>query len=42
MKNKLIALSLLIIMVTSFSSCFTSRSKVGCPVNAESGKRFKA
>lgn len=36
------AFTLLIILITGLTSCFSTRSKVGCPVNAESGKRFRA
>jgi len=42
MKNKLIAFTLLILVVTSLSSCFASRSKVGCPAaTVDAGRRFK-
>jgi hypothetical protein len=42
MKNKFITATLLILILTSLSSCFASRSKVGCPATAESsGRRFK-
>jgi hypothetical protein len=41
MKNKLIAITLLIMIAASLSSCFASRSKVGCPATADSGRRFK-
>ena len=33
--------TLLILVIISLSSCFASRSKVGCPATVESGRRFK-
>lgn len=42
MRNKLIAYALLMLVITSLSSCFASRSKVGCPAaTVESGRRFR-
>jgi len=41
MKNKLLTFTLLIVLLTSLSSCFASRSKVGCPATADSGRRFR-
>jgi hypothetical protein len=38
MKNKLIAASLLTVMVISLSSCFASRSKYGCPATVYKAK----
>lgn len=31
MKNKLVALALVAVTITMLSSCFSSRSKYGCP-----------
>jgi hypothetical protein len=41
MKNKLVALALVAVTITMLSSCFSSRSKYGCPTVSAASKAQK-
>ncbi len=41
MKNKVIAACLLIVLSATITSCFSSRSKMGCPGNPTASTKFR-
>ncbi|HWC54643.1 MAG TPA: hypothetical protein VG676_13735 [Chitinophagaceae bacterium] len=41
MKNKIYAILMVIALAVVFSSCFSSRSKYGCPANPQYSSRFR-
>ncbi|MGV3656873.1 MAG: hypothetical protein ACO1NX_02930 [Chitinophagaceae bacterium] len=41
MKNKILTAILLLVTVVALTSCFTSRSKYGCPGNPTYNSKFR-